>query len=299
LPGAIPTRAASAPDVTVGAGQVPETLPEAGTRGPTWDMCAATDEDLTSARFLLRVPGIARFLLSAGRDIRFEAEAGIGPSDIAVFLLGTAFGVLLHQRGQVVLHASAVRVGGNAVLSCGASGVGKSSLAAALAQRGFPVVTDDFCAFDFDGAGAPAVQSDGRQLKLWAHAIAHLSLEAQRGAPVRRQLQKYYVEPELSHSAALPLGAVYFLREARPPHAFGIERPNVADAALLMRQNAYRPLLVRRMDQRADYFRAAASVAATGGVFHLTRPFAFKNMSEVITLLARHWDELALTEAVA
>jgi len=160
-------------------------------------------------------------------------------------------------------------------------------------------VTDDFCALDLDGAGAPAVQSDGRQLKLWAHAIAHLSLEAQRGAPVRRQLQKYYVEPDLSHSEALPLGAVYFLREARPPHAFGIERPNVADAALLMRRNAYRPLLVRRMDQRADYFRAAASIAATGGLFHLTRPLAFKSMSEVIALLARHWGELALTEAVA
>lgn len=299
LPGAIPTRLAPEPEVTVGAGPVPEALPEAGTHGLNWEMCTGIDGDPDGARFLLRVPGIARFLLTAGRDIRFEADAGIGPADIAIFLLGTAFGILLHQRGQIVLHASAVRVGGSAVLFCGTSGAGKSSLAAALAQRGFPVVTDDFCALDFDGAEAPVVQSDGRQLKLWAQTIAHLSLEPQRGAPVRQQLQKFYVEPDLSHSEALPLGAVYFLREARPPHAFGIERPNVADAALLMRRNAYRPLLVRRMDQRATYFRAAASIANAGGLFHLTRPLDFKSMPEVIALLAHHWGELALMEAVA
>lgn len=92
---------------------------------------------------------------------------------------------------------------------------------------------------------------------------------------------------------------VYFLREAQPLHAFGIERPNVADAALLMRRNAYRPLLVRRMDRRSDYFRAAAAIANAGGVIHLTRPLDFKTMPEVITTLARHWAELALTEAVA
>ncbi len=300
LAGAIPAQGgAAAAEVTINTGPVAGSLPGAGINGPTWALRASPDGELACARFLLRIPGIARFLLTGGREIRFEAEAGIAPSEIAIFVLGTVFGVLLHQRGQIVLHASAVRVGGNAVLFCGASGAGKSSLAAALAQRGFPVVTDDFCALDFDDSGGHVVQSDGRQLKLWAQTIAHLSLEAQRGAPVRQQLQKYYVEPDLSHSEALPLGAVYFLREARPPHAFGIETPNVVDAALLMRRNAYRPLLVRRMDRRADYFRAAASVANAGGVFHLTRPLDFKAMPDVIDTLRRHWDELALTEVAA
>ncbi len=299
LPGAIPAGTVSGPDVTIGAGPVSETLPEAGASGPTWALRAGPDGDLAGARFLLHVPGIARFLLTAGREIRFEAGAGIGPSDISIFLLGTVFGILLHQRGQIVLHASAVRVAGAAVLFCGASGAGKSTLAAALAQHGFPVVTDDFCALDFDGAGAPVVQSDGRQLKLWAQTIERLSLTARRGAAVREQLQKFYVEPDLSHSEALPLGAVYFLREQRPPHAFGIERPNVVDGALLLRRNAYRPLLVRRMDQRAGYFRAAAAIANNSGIFHLTRPLVFTAMPEVVATLKQHWDELALTEAAA
>lgn len=73
-------------------------------------------------------------------------EAGTPPQDIAIFIIGTVFGLLLHQREQVVLRASAARVGGKAVLFCGASGAGKSPLAAALAQCGYPLITDDVCA---------------------------------------------------------------------------------------------------------------------------------------------------------
>ena len=124
-----------------------------------------------------------------------EPEAPAREADIPIFILGTVFGILLHQREQIVLHASAVRVNGKAVLFCGPSGAGKSTLAAALAQRGYPLVTDDFCTLTVDGAGAPLVHPDGRQLKLWAQAIDRLDLAQQRGERVRDCLEKYYVEP--------------------------------------------------------------------------------------------------------
>ena len=222
-------------------------------------------------------------------------EAG----DISIFLSGTVLGILLHQRGQVVLHASAVRVNGKAVLFCGASGTGKSTLAAALAQRGFPLVTDDFCAVTASGAGAVMVQPDGRSLKLWAQAIQKLDLAERRGAAVRDRLEKYFVEPAAVFSEPLPLAAVYALREARPPHRPGIERPNVVDAALILRRNAYRPQLVNRMGQKADYFRAATTIANSAGIFHLTRALNFDRMPEVIAQLEQHWVDIGLTERAA
>jgi ABC-type multidrug transport system fused ATPase/permease subunit len=162
LPGAIAAAqpAPSQPDIVVRVGAVPENLPQASARGPTWQ--------IAGDRFLFRIPEVARFLLVGGREVVFETAAGVAPGDISIFLTGTVLGILLHQRGQVVLHASAVRVNGKAVLFCGASGAGKSTLAAALAQRGFPLVTDDFCAVAANGAGAVMVQPDGRSLKLWA-----------------------------------------------------------------------------------------------------------------------------------
>ena len=291
LPGLIAGAPERAPQVTIRRGPVPVNLPDKSAAGPTWQ--------IAGKRFLLRIPDIARFLLNAGSEIVFTPESDEGLADVPIFILGTVFGILLHQREQIVLHASAVRVNGKAVLFCGPSGAGKSTLAAALAQRGYPLVTDDFCTISINGAGAPLVYPDGRQLKLWAQAIDRLDLAQQRGERVRKAIEKFYVDPVEVFTEPLSLGAVYALREARPPHMPGIERPNVVDAALLLRRNAYRPLLVRRLGQRANYFHAATAVADTAGIFYLTRALDFAKMPEAISRLEEHWVEERLMEQAA
>ena len=140
-------------DVVVRYGPVPESLPGAVAVGPTWQILDGT--------FLVTIPGVARFLLTGGREIVVELIPGSTPQDVAIFLIGTVFGILLHQREHIVLHASAVRVGAKAVLFCGASGAGKSTIAAALGGHGFPLVTDDVCAVALDGEKGPVVLPDG------------------------------------------------------------------------------------------------------------------------------------------
>ena len=286
LPGLATIDPPPAAQVTIRWGTPPETLPDTTASGATWQ--------IAGKQMLFRIPDIARFLLDDGREIVVSPESEAAVADVPVFILGTVFGILLHQREQVVLHASAVEVNGRAVLFCGASGAGKSTLAAALTERGYPLVTDDFCALTLDGPGAPLAQSDGRQLKLWAQAIDRLELASSRGAHVRKSLEKFYVKPREVFTAPLPLAAVYILREARPPHAAGIEKPNVVDAALLLRRNAYRPQLVQRMNQKARYFRAATAVASVAGVFHLTRTLEFDTLPHVVASLEQHWMDLGL-----
>jgi len=63
--------------------------------------------------------------------------------------------------------------------------------------------------------------------------------------------------------------------------------------------NAYRPRLVQRMQQKATYFHAAASIANSAGIFHLTRAHDFASLPEVISWLERHWLDLHLTEKAA
>jgi len=289
LHGAAATRGPS--DVTIRCRPVPAALEGAEALGPTWQ--------IAGKQFLLRVPSVARFLLSDGQEIAFEAEPGGDAGDIPIFILGTVFGILLHQREQIVLHASAVRVNGKAILFCGSSGAGKSTLAAALVQRGYPLITDDLCAITVTDAGVTMVHPDGRQLKLWAQAIEKLDLQENRGERVRTRLEKFYVDPGESHIEALPLGTLYELREARPPQAPGIERPNVVDAALILRRNAYRPKLVNRMGQRVNYFHAATTVANKAGIFYLTRALDFAAMPDVISWLERHWLDIGLMEKAA
>ena len=108
LPGMIAGAPERAPQVTIRLGPVPEQLPDSTAIGPTWQ--------IAGKQFLLGIPNIARFLLNDGSDIVVAPESEAGDADIPVFILGTVFGILLHQREQIVLHASAVRVNGKAVL---------------------------------------------------------------------------------------------------------------------------------------------------------------------------------------
>jgi HPr Serine kinase C-terminal domain len=279
------------PDVAIRRGAVPAKLDGAEVLGPRWQK--------TDNAFLLSIPKVARFLLRDGSEITFEAEPDADAGDIPVFLLGTAYGILLHQRERIVLHASAVRVNGRAILFCGASGAGKSTLAAALAQRGYPLITDDFCAVTITESGTPMVHPDGRQLKLWAQAIEQLDLKARSRVRVGSRIEKFYVDPGERRSETLPLGALYVLREARPPRAPDIAQPDAATAAAVLRQMAYRPGLVAHMGQRANYFHAAAAIADRAGIFDLTRALDFAAMPDVVATLERHWRDIGVTEQAA
>jgi hypothetical protein len=280
------------PDVIVRRAPVPMDLAAASARGPNWA--------LDGRHFLLRVPGVARFQVVDGNEIAMQVEPGVDENDALVFLLGSAFGVLLHQRGRMVLHASAVDVGETAVLFCGVSGAGKSTLAAALCAKGYAHANDDVCVVGFDGDGRPVMTPDGRMLKLWGDSLDYLGLADRKQAPVRADFEKYYVEPPgRARQTARPIGAVYMLQEEQTALTGGIERLNAVDAAVLLRHNAYRPYLVQKMGLSGRFFAAASSLQRRVGIFSLTRPFDLAAMPRVIARLEAHWQALSLQQGRA
>jgi hypothetical protein len=292
LSGAIPATPGEAPpEVLVRLGDVPRELPGATIAGPNW----VADGDT----FLLSVPDVARYLIVAGREIRIELEPGVEAADALVFLLGTAFGILQHQRGRMVLHASAVALGDAAVLFSGPSGAGKSTIAAALNQRGYPCVSDDVCGIEFS-SGHPVVLPDGRMLKLWADTVGHLEMGERQGPAIRRRLDKFYVEPQSTAvERDLPVAAVYLLRVATPERAAGVARLGNADAAALLRRNAYRPNVISKIGLEGAYLGWSSALQRSAGVFSLTRPFDLGAMPEVIGWLEEHWRSLGILPAAA
>lgn len=96
------------------------------------------------------------------RALRCEWEADSTAEDTATYLLGPVLAYVLRLRGTLALHASAVVVGGKAVLIAGAPGAGKSTTATAFARRGATVITDDVAAID-----AGRVHPGYARLRLW------------------------------------------------------------------------------------------------------------------------------------
>jgi serine kinase of HPr protein (carbohydrate metabolism regulator) len=97
---------------------------------------------------------------------------------LPVHFLHTVLAALLHQRGCLVLHASAVLMNGGADVVSGETGAGKSTLLAALAAKGFPVVSDDVTAVRALPGGGIEVIPGPQWIHLCEDAAARLSLQS-------------------------------------------------------------------------------------------------------------------------
>jgi hypothetical protein len=92
---------------------------------------------------------------------------------VATYLYGPISGFLLRLRGVVCLHASVVGIDNWAVAFMGPAGAGKSTLAAAFAGSGFPVLSDDVLALtELEGVfqATPAYP----RLRLWPASVGAL-----------------------------------------------------------------------------------------------------------------------------
>jgi hypothetical protein len=124
--------------------------------------------------FLLSYAEGATFLVNdSGAAIDAWWEPPLTDADVADYLLGSVLAFAVRLRGTVPLHASAVVIDERAVLFAGAPGAGKSSTAAAFAQLGYPVLSDDIVVIAHQDGVLMAHPSHGH-LSVWPDAAQGL-----------------------------------------------------------------------------------------------------------------------------
>jgi len=263
-------------EVTIRDGEVPAALEGAQARGVRFEA--------TADRFLLRVDGIARYLAVGGREVILAREPGASDEDVRLFLLGSVFGALLHQRGLLPLHGSAIEVAGGAVAFVGPSGVGKSTIAAALARRGYRVMADDVTPVSLEG-GAPTVLPGYPQLKIWADSAEKLGERTEELRRVRTQLEKYGLPVgELYCATPVPLRRVYVLSTTNTRELSVVELKGMEKVTALL-GNTYRLSFLGEGPGRAPNFEHCAAVAERAVVSRVTRPehpFLLEELAELL-----------------
>ena len=94
---------------------------------------------------------------------------GIDASEAARGFLFSVLPAALPLFGMEPLHGSAIEIGGGAFMMLGATGSGKSSIAAGFGSLGFAILSDDACALDADAhlwPGPPLVNPRWRGSEL-------------------------------------------------------------------------------------------------------------------------------------
>jgi hypothetical protein len=179
--------------------ELPAALPDAILINP-WT-------EVGGGKVLMRIPGVARYLIEGGADIAIDPEDTADFESVRHFLHGPARGYLIHQRGEVPLEAATVvSPGGSAVAISSTSGLGKSTLAAALCARGWKLVADGITRITLT-AGRVLCWSSDDDADLWRNACISFGIDADALKQVRRGLEKYHA-PMPAHRGPSPLRAV-------------------------------------------------------------------------------------------
>lgn len=243
------------PDITVVRGEVPATLPGAEQIFPR---CYALPGQL-----LLDVIGSARFLVRHGNEIIFDPHPDASEDDVRLYLLGSAMGALMHQRGILVLHGCTVLVNGGGVVFLGNSGSGKSTLATELSRRGYPCIGDDLCAVSIGDDGVPHAAPAYPQAKLCLDALEHFGLEADKLRRIRPSRDKRAV-PLAAHAVdPVLLKGIYILHPVQTGTGVRLRRVNGPMKIRALRDHTYRVRFLRALDLSAHHFTQIAHLAST------------------------------------
>ena len=235
---------------------LPDTLPGGAPAG--------TRMTAKPGQLLLIQPGVGTFLARDGAVIEFAPEADADTGAIDLILHGTARGALIHQRGELPLHAATlVPPGGTrAVAICGRSGAGKSTLGAELSRRGWMLVADDTTRVTWNG-DHPLAWPSRDSIKLWKDACEAAGLDTTALTPVMRDYAKFYVQVS-SHQQPVRLGTIIELAGEDLEATL-----SAGDKMALVSRHTYRPAHIQPLGVQREHVRIVAQTASACAMLRL------------------------------
>ena len=193
----------------------------------------------------------------AGTEIWTEWPEPLTLEDATTYLLGPIMGFVMLLRGVICLHASAIAIGSDAIALLGPAGSGKSTTAAAFAERGFSILAEDVVTLD-DRGDQFLVRPAYPCIRLWPASVKALYGSESRLPKLTPNWDKCYLDlterPEQFQQQSLPLAAIYLLGERRDdskaPFVKQIDR---AEGLMSLVANTYATKLMDK-DMRAREF---------------------------------------------
>lgn len=227
------------------------------------------------------VPGVVDFLASEGNRVGYSPAPDADPAALARALVGAVMGVVLQQRGHLVIHASVIDVNGSAALFTGPSGAGKSTLAEGFRRRGFPVLSDDLAVIDERQSGAPVALPTVPVIRLReGNELANPNYARSGAGDSKLALP-------IGEAGPVPVGAIYSLQvgSSLDIHSMS-DREAFGVLTAFTRANT---MLEDSPVHAARHLRMCGALLAHAAVGRLERPHDYDRLDEVIDLVvARH-----------
>lgn len=273
-----------AADVSIICDEVLETVQEPCEEGSYYQ----TAENM----FLFCVEGVARYCVKQGCEVVVQAYHDADPKEVRLYLLGTAMGVLLLQRGIIPLHGSAIIREGRCVVFTGQCGAGKSTLASALYRKGAMLLADDVAAVQVERNRYPYVFPSYPRQKLWQDSTDMLNIDIAYLERICKDLNKYDVPVECGF-ADIPriLTAIYEL-QVKVGENVTITPLRGIEKLRTVLNHTYRAEYIGGLGIQAAHFAKCAAIVEQVPVFRITRPEGAMSLSKIVDAFEQHFTTL-------
>lgn len=239
------------------------------------------------ARQYLAWQAVGTFVLNGASRIDVDPAPGIDDALLAFPLLGPVMALLLHQRGLLILHASAVAVGDGSVIFLGDKGAGKSTTAGAMLRAGHALLTDDVVALDLSDPSHPTILPGFPQLKLAADAAQAIRIgQAEIRPRAHPQIDKaqHRLRQGFSDKAA-PVSRIYVLERGERAEISPVPGMEALPAIIRFSYVTRFGREALAGDLASKHLRQCAQLAGKVGVRRLQVPAGLDRIDEAIALI--------------
>jgi hypothetical protein len=226
---------------------------------------------LNQNEFSMDVEDVGWFYASNGNYISMVLHPQATNATIELYLNGSTYGAILHQRKIMPMHGSCFVFDNRGIMLCGESGAGKSSLTAAFCLNGSSFLTDDVTPILFSNNN-PIIWAMSDRIKLWDDSLLQLNQSKDLLIRIDPETEKFYFPLNSYEQSTFILNHV-FLIEIHEKSDIVFQEVKGAEKVTALRNEIYRLEYLQGMPENEGfYFDRLVEISKNIRITKLYRP---------------------------
>ncbi|MFQ3174397.1 MAG: hypothetical protein ACI8W0_001516, partial [Flavobacterium sp.] len=192
-------------------------------------------------------------------------------ANIELYLNGSTYGAILHQRKIMPIHGSCFIFNNKGIMLCGNSGAGKSSLTASFVLDGNEFLTDDVTPI-LTLNNKPFIWTMSDRIKLWEDSLKQLNQNKEGLHKIDPDTEKFYYPLNSYKDSTFMLNHI-FLIEIHEKSTIAFQEIKGAEKVTALRNEIYRLEYLQGMPENESlYFEKLVQISKKIKITKLYRP---------------------------
>lgn len=218
------------------------------------------------------IKDVAKYYIINGDTIIVEPFNNADSHDVKLFLLGSAFGMLLIQRNIIAIHGGTIVIDGQAVVITGDRGAGKSTLTSAFRDKGYSFMADDVSVVGKRKDTTHSIHPGYPQQKLCRDAMEKMNYNLEDFKRIDEGRDKYAIPVHKNFiKETIPIGAICEITIGESQNV-EIEEITGTEKLKLLLKNIYRVEITQYTGMNADYMKNCIDIAKRIPFLKIKRP---------------------------